>query len=501
MQQAYMYLDLHDGAGFRSVTDHDRDVAALDGFTIDWGVDGIDRQPDPAVMTFRLIDRTGRFAGRAASIAGATVVLQITPEADNDHLDIGAYAEQQDRRIADVHAAYVPPLPDNPDNVNRTIFIGIVTTGGEIDHMRGTAWRLTLSATSQMVLWKRMRDMGPTSANPMWEGYHWVGHAGERAIELNARAAARGMPSADYSGLKQPDGVRAYSTDDYPSMLDLLHRTYANDPRIPLWYDGYDRKWTWLRAALPAEPASLVLDGAMRRRCRAGEIEHAALDGRSIRAERRFVLPEPYTQIVMQTHRANVDNDGVVQYTDSTVTMGARVLPAALTATQKSITIESDVLTGNDTGHLSPEFFTWTPSEEQREQAARTLTAADTIIRPAAIELDSRDIDPAAFPDMFCAQPVTALCMTGTVANQLMDSSGRPSFTGPWIMIGGVLTYQWHNGHPVFSHAAHLWPMPQTDERPRWSALRDWPARYTDGNDITLTDIMYTNIFETEDTP
>lgn len=109
--------------------------------------------------------------------------------------------------------------------------------------------------------------------------------------------------------------------------------------------------------------------------------------------------------------------------------------------------------------------------------------------------LDSRDIDPAAFPDAFLAQPATALCMTGTVANGLTDDEGRPSFTGPWIMIGGVLDYHWQSATPVFSHAVTLWPMPQSTTAPTWSELATWPAVYTDGDNITLTDLMYTNIF------
>lgn len=358
MQRAYMFIDLHDGQGLRGVTDHTRDIAALDSFSIDWGTDSIDRQPDPAVMTFRLLDRTGRLAGRAARLAGATVVVQITPEPSYDLLDVGEYDAQGERRLSDLAACYEPATPDDPSSVNHTIFIGIVTTGGEIDHVRDTTWRLTLSATSQMVLWKRAQDMGPTSTRPELAGYHWAVSAGQRDIELNGRASARGMPGADFSGLVQPDGVRAYSMDEYPSMLDLLHREFATDPRIPLWYDGYDRNWTWIRAALPAEVASLILDGAMRRHCRAGEKEHVALDGHAIRADRRFTLPEPYTQLVIATHGASISNDGVVQYDDTQVVMGARGLPAGLMATQKSLTLDSDVLTKADPSLTGREFFT-----------------------------------------------------------------------------------------------------------------------------------------------
>lgn len=56
-QQCFMFLDW--GDGWVAVNDHDNDVAALDGFSIQWGTDGIDQQPEPSVMTFRLRDSTG----------------------------------------------------------------------------------------------------------------------------------------------------------------------------------------------------------------------------------------------------------------------------------------------------------------------------------------------------------------------------------------------------------------------------------------------------------
>ena len=62
-QQCFMFLDW--GDGWVAVNDHDNDVAALDGFSIQWGTDGIDQQPEPSVMTFRLRDSTGWLTGRA----------------------------------------------------------------------------------------------------------------------------------------------------------------------------------------------------------------------------------------------------------------------------------------------------------------------------------------------------------------------------------------------------------------------------------------------------
>ena len=76
MQQCFMFIDT--GNGWTPVNDSAKDVAALDSFVIDWGSDGIDEQPEPAVMSFTLRDRTGRLAGQALTLAGMKVVVQFS---------------------------------------------------------------------------------------------------------------------------------------------------------------------------------------------------------------------------------------------------------------------------------------------------------------------------------------------------------------------------------------------------------------------------------------
>ena len=45
MQQCFMFIDT--GSGWTPVNDSAKDIAALDSFTIDWGSDSIDEQPNP----------------------------------------------------------------------------------------------------------------------------------------------------------------------------------------------------------------------------------------------------------------------------------------------------------------------------------------------------------------------------------------------------------------------------------------------------------------------
>ena len=109
-QQCFMFLDW--GDGWVAVNDHDNDVAALDGFSIQWGTDGIDQQPDPSVMTFRLRDSTGWLTGRALTLAGARVLVQISAQPTWGMLrdDMGAWSAQR-MRLDAMHQAYTPGNP------------------------------------------------------------------------------------------------------------------------------------------------------------------------------------------------------------------------------------------------------------------------------------------------------------------------------------------------------------------------------------------------------
>ena len=78
MQQCFMFIDT--GNGWTPVNDSAKDIAALDSFTIDWGSDSIDEQPEPAVMTFTLRDKTGRLAGQALTLAGMKVIMQFSDQ-------------------------------------------------------------------------------------------------------------------------------------------------------------------------------------------------------------------------------------------------------------------------------------------------------------------------------------------------------------------------------------------------------------------------------------
>lgn len=220
-----MFIDTGNGTGWTPVNDSTKDVAALDSFTIDWGSDGIDEQPEPAVMSFTLRDRTGRLAGQALTLAGMKVVVQFSNQPR--WMDLTpAMGCWRDLRIPidSLHKMYSPDSPDSPDSPSETMFAGSVSTGGSIEPASDGGWLIKLSATSRMAIWKRLQSQGPTDTAAKWDGAHWIGTPSARLKEMNRRASAQGAPEAQLDGLALPSSVAPYTPSDHPSQLDLLHR-------------------------------------------------------------------------------------------------------------------------------------------------------------------------------------------------------------------------------------------------------------------------------------
>lgn len=235
-----MFIDTGNGTGWTPVNDSTKDVAALDSFTIDWGSDGIDEQPEPAVMSFTLRDRAGRLAGQALTLAGMKVVVQFSNQPR--WMDLTpAMGCWRDLRIPidSLHKMYSPDSPDSPDSPSETMFAGSVSTGGSIEPASDGGWLLKLSATSRMAIWKRLQSQGPTDTAAKWNGAHWIGTPSARLKEMNRRASAQGAPEAQLDGLALPSSVAPYTPSDHPSQLDLLHRLTVG-PRLPQWHEVYD---------------------------------------------------------------------------------------------------------------------------------------------------------------------------------------------------------------------------------------------------------------------
>lgn len=472
MQQCFMFIDT--GHGWTPVNDSAKDVAALDSFTIDWGSDSIDEQPDPAVMSFTLRDRTGRFAGQALTLTGMKVVVQFSNQPR--WMDLTpAMGGWRDLRITldSLHRAYSPDSPDSPDSPAETMFAGTVSTGGTVSPTANGSWLLELTATSRMAVWKRLQSQGPTDTAAKWNGAHWIGTPSARLAELNRRAKAQGAPEAQLDGLTLPASVAPYTASEHPSQLDLLHRLTAS-PRLPQWHETYDGGTSTLRPLCLADPIAVHLstdgtltiltDGETRQALSASDIE-AATD---------LSITEPITQIVINAKRVKADN-GKLSFDDVEITMGDQNrLPAQLTATQKSLTLDSDMLAVDESGGVWNSGKTSTVTDADRADIAQWLESHDLRMVPETVTFNSTRIDPARLPWLYKASPSGPFLIVKTKASMLTGSDGRPTFTGPITSIGGTLRYRWCDGTPTLTQEATLAALrPLLTKQITWADLPD----------------------------
>lgn len=467
-----MFIDTGNGTGWTPVNDSTKDVAALDSFTIDWGSDGIDEQPEPAVMSFTLRDRTGRLAGQALTLAGMKVVVQFSNQPR--WMDLTpAMGCWRDLRIPIdwLHKAYSPDSPDSPDSPSETMFAGTVSTGGSVEPTSGGGWLLKLSATSRMAVWKRLQSQGPTDTAAKWDGAHWIGTPSARLAEMNRRASAQGAPEAQLDGLALPSSVAPYTSSDHPSQLDLLHRLTVG-PRLPQWHEVYDGATSSLRPLFLADPIAVHLSSDGRLSVLAGGETRYALLASDIEASTDLSITEPLTQVVINAKRVKSDN-GKLSFDDVEITMGDQNrLPSQLTATQKSLTLDSDMLAIDDSGGVWNSGATSNVSDTDRANVAQWLESHDLRMVPETVTFNSTRIDPARRPWLYKASPSGPFVIVKAKASALIGSDGRPSFTGPITTIGGTLSYRWRNGKPTLTQEATLAALrPLLTNRITWADL------------------------------
>lgn len=474
MQQCFMFIDTGNGTGWTPVNDSAKDVAALDSFTVDWGSDGIDEQPGPAVMSFTLRDRTGRLAGQALTLAGMKVVVQFSNQPR--WMDLTpAMGSWQDLRIPidSLHRAYSPVSPDSPDSPAMTMFAGTVSTGGSVEPASGGGWLLKLSATSRMAVWKRLQSQGPTDTAAKWNGAHWIGTPSARLKEMNRRASAQGAPEAQLDGLALPSSVAPYTSSDHPSQLDLLHRLTAG-PRLPQWHEVYDGSASTLRPLFLADPIAVHLstDGRLTV-LTDGETRHA-LSASDIETSTDLSITEPLTQVVINAKRVKSDN-GKLSFDDVEITMGDQNrLPAQLKTAHKSLTVDSDMLAADESGGVWDRGTTSTVTDADRANAAQWLESHDLRMVPETVTFNSTRIDPARLPWLYKASPSGPFLIVKAKASALTGSDGRPAFTGPITTIGGTLRYRWRDGTPTLTQEATLAALrPLLTGKITWADLPD----------------------------
>ena len=477
------------------MTDSAKDIAALDSFTIDWGSDSIDEQPEPTVMSFTLRDRTGRLAGQALTLAGMKVVVQFSNQPR--WMDLTpAMGSWQDLRIPidSLHRAYSPVSPDSPDSPAMTMFAGTVSTGGSVEPASGGGWLLKLSATSRMAVWKRLQSQGPTDTAAKWNGAHWIGTPAARLAEMNRRASAQGAPEAQLDGLALPSSVAPYTPSDHPSQLDLLHRLTAG-PRLPQWHEVYDGATSSLRPLFLADPIAVHLSSDGRLSILTGGETRHALSASDIEASTDLSIPEPLTQVVINAKRVKSDN-GKLSFDDVEITMGDQHrLPSQLTATQKSLTLDSDMLAIDDSGGVWNSGATSNVSDTDRANVAQWLESHDLRMVPDPVTFNSTRIDPACLPWLYKASPSGPFIIVKAKASALTGSDGRPAFTGPITTSGGTLSHRWRNGKPTLTQEATLPALrPLLTKQITWT---DLPTLSWQQLDLHICDLSMIQIIDT----
>lgn len=495
MQQPFMFIDF--GSGYRPVNDHAEAIAALASFTIRWGTSEIGKQPDPSVLSFSLRDSDGSLAGRAATLAGARVIVQISGQPTWRDMHGRATWRSTDVPLANLHQTYSPPLPDNPQSSAVTIFDGIVTAGGDAEPQDDGQWLITLSATSRMVLWKRMQSQGPTALLPKYEGLHWVGTPAERLSELNRRARTSGAPEADATGLTLPPSVAPYDGNSFPSQLDLLRRLFAASTLMPMWCEYPDRASSHIGYQPLNSPVTIgaATDGSLYTLDSRGK-RRPMLTGQTIQGDGKLSIPVPTTQVQINGKQATA-SDGKLSFSSAETDMGdLGRLPARLKVTQSSLTVESDVITDDASGGLWTDGKTWEPSQREREHAADWLLAVNLRLVPKSVSVDSRHIDPADRPELYVSAPSGAFVIAQTAFSRLTGGDGRPAASGAWTTIGGTIGFRWLNDEPVLSHELTLAPLPP--DTTTHSALADmgaWPVAWKDAP-MTLAELSTITIFD-----
>jgi hypothetical protein len=495
MQLPFMFIDF--GNGLELVNNHANDVAALASFSIRWGTDSPFEQPEPSVLTFSLHDRSGSLAGKALTLAGARVIIQLaTPPrwSDLTH-DFGTW-RRQTSTLSDLHQSYVPVAPDNPDSTLVTIFDGIVSTGGSITERRHGAWDMSLSATGRMVIWKRLQSQGPTDGSAKYKGLHWVGSPTSRFTELNARAAAVDAPPAEEGDLILPPSVAAYSTD-YPSQLDLLHRLFSASSKLPLWYEVPEGAASKLQPTCLTDTVTITADTHATLSVPSESGSRESLNGGQVIGENTLKIPEPLTLVKINAKRVKA-NDGALEFDEADIDYSPTGLPSNLMATQSSQTVDSDVLVTDESAGVWTDGAMFTPTPADRSTIGDWILEQNLRLAPETITVAAEHLDPARFPWLYVTAPTGAFILTGTRFSKLSGSGNRPAFTGAWTSIGGTLSFSYSQQSPRLRHELTIFPLSTPQQQTKWSELSGWPPTWTQCR-FTLAEMSMINTYEKEE--
>lgn len=486
MRQPLLFMDL--GNGWENLTGHEGDVAALDSFTVDWGTDDAGAQPDVSVLKYRLADRTGQLAGRATTLAGAKVWVQLSRMPFWRDCNVsGAWSTQPATLTwARFHEAVTPDVTAAPDPTALTLFRGRNASGGTITRTAG-GWRLDLTANSMLTQAKRQTSQGPASTDARLTGWHWTGTPTQRLTEIQARLTALGAPSFDEDSRtwleRHMPPMAPYKTDSYPALLTLIQNLASASPLVPLVYERHTHGTTALGLVFAGRSSSITMHADGWLTVESGGLSTVVIPGEQVQVDDTALgIPDPVSNVTLKGRKVTwSDQDGGrFNFEDDEQDYSSRgLLPANLTETEKSATIETDAILSDETeGKWTG--GTLTVSRDDRDTWARWIQALTMRLRPQSLTTCTRRIDIDEHEDAFTptAFPLGFIRNTYT---RLTGDDGTPSTSGAWLATGGTLTFEWQSGRPVLSNELDLQPLPMIEsEISRWKDLTPIVIPWTD---------------------
>lgn len=447
MQRILMFLNY--GTGWIPLNDHANDIAALANFTLNWGVDSIGDDSTPAVLNFTLVDRTAKLAGNPTVLAGARVIVQIgrIPIYTDINSNAGTYA-QSSRTLATLYKDTVTPLPNQATSDAITIFNGLCSTGGSVEPFGDDAYKITLQASSTMVLWKRLSAQGPTNSAQAYNGKHWTDISGSaRFNELSKRAHAAGAPELEADGISFPGSVAPYSLDSYPEYLTLLQKLTNHLPELYMWCEKPKRDTSVLAPFALAENIGLAMNtnGELLTLSQ-GEYSKVLDAARIAIDSHKLNIPEPITQITVKAQAQSRNSSNELDFTETDVSYTAPSLPTNLQTVQKTLSRDSDAIASSSDGT----FATWQPSAADRAKAERNIVNLNTRVHPNKLIFLSSKLDPVEYPELYASCPSPARITTATRWKDL------EAVDAPFKIIGGTLSYTHNNGNPRIRHEVNI---------------------------------------------
>ncbi|KAB7789463.1 hypothetical protein [Bifidobacterium cebidarum] len=505
---ALLYLDR--GNGWECLTPHDKDQAALESLSIDWGTDSIDSQPDAPVLRFTIRDRTGSLAGDVLYLAGAKVWVQKTDAVAWQRFDIAGQWQQVAASVSWAELEDLKPstIPSVPDTGLESVFYGRVTVGGEVTQRKRGDWLVSLYASGMSVLTQRQATQGPEQSGTL-AGHHWPVDPVERLDVLQSRLTMLGVPftadALEWLRRHLPPSLAPYGDDSHPDLITLVRNLASGSPDWPLVYETCERGRATpgsMTVGLPGAPAIIAMlpDGTIATAWQ-GHVTPTIPAELVMVDETTLGLPDPITQVTLKGKRVTWDGEkSVFGFEDSELTFSDRgLVPDNLTESQKSVSVDSDAVLKDDTGgHWTAGIYS--PSDSDRLRRAAVILANSTRLRPQSLRVESRKVDDVEHADQFHAWPGLPLTFIHNRYTPLVARDGTPATAGAWLPVGGTLTYRHRAGEATWSNELDLHPLARdpTLAALRWRDLRPLTCKWERLPEMTWAEWGQIDIITTE---